>query len=872
MGDYNQNQQYPQPPPTPTPQTGGGFSIWDILGPVLRAVLPPQVSGFGDQMMNVYHMAGNNAIRSYANLAQDPAVNAMMYGQWPQGAPANPWPTVPALPPGAAPGSAGLTDADRNRLQIQGPSPALGGYQPLNRPGPGMPPRVLTFEDTKTQLNQAEAEAWRRYNAGGAGTTSNIPPYAPPVIGPPGHYLYLTQHQDSKGQWVNSYGPRAPVAQTGDVAGATNPLAHPDTHGAGPPLPGDQGRPQGGPPPPPTNQGGAPQGRGLAGKGFEWKTGDGVVHSGIVGTDGMRITSPDGASGVVAMNPDGSYSVIESTPQQANNTPTTTNPTTTSTPTTTNPPRTLQSTSTSQPPRMLSSTTSTLPPSSGAGGAVAAPGAQPGASSPPSSPDMQLLDKVPMPPTAATTQTPTTTQAPTTAPPTSTTQTPTTTQPPPTSAFPLGPTTTTPPTLPPGVTPPVTNFPLGPNPPRPEQGAGTSAFPLGPGQGARTGSPSPAFQPPGERAGLAVGQAVGTAPGAETQPQPSILSRAAAALGPAEAAAGGPPGGPGAAPAAAPTETQPVPEETPSEPTTVLQPSQQRSADIAQAIARNTNGIQNYIRKTYPQYPKMFDIPPAIKENDGVLIDAGDAVARSRAADMAAARAQATPERRAQLDAANNAYNRLWLLYRTPIGAKGYTGLDASLPTADKPGFNRGILESGNFFKELSQGGGPAKWVGDFGHAMSRSGAGIPNAPGSLESVEQMAGRGGEEGQAATNFLQGHTVAIPIARALGASGRVNQRELALIQQYLIPSPDTLYEGNFQKLQNTLDTLDAVRRGYAVDPGKTGMVLMTGPDGVPHLVEQGGGTGPNEGGPQIAVPGPIGGNQSVQPQQGRMIGR
>lgn len=893
MGDYSgypPPTKYPPPaqyPPQqyPPPSQQGGdllstlmqYSPAHMVGSLLR-FLVPGVDPVMNDIGNIQALRRAGTIASYAHLAQDPAFNAMQYGQWPAGIPADPWPTVQA-PPGST-----LPPADQQRLGSFGTTPPdfLSGYHPTNLPGPGMPPRVLTSYDADTALKQAQADAWRRYNQGTG--PSDVPPYFPPVIGTPGHYQFLqTTRRDAKGAWLPMYSSTPPLRpQTGQVAPPPPPFSH-----GGPPINQPAGT-GGGPPPPPPPAGAGARAAGGRGQqlvvGQPLRSGETIppftdmetgeqVAGGLAGTDGMSIRGfnrkdyvRDPTTGQVYPAPNQG---VGTGGQQANNGPTatTTVPTTTTTsttarvisPTTTQPPRSLTTTTT--PP-----TTTTLPPT--AGGAVAGSGAQPGAASAPPaappaaapggpggvSPDMQRLDAIKAPwettgttapPTTGTTQTPTTTAPPTTAPPTPTTTAPTTTAPPPTTA-PAPTTTTEPPTV----------------------------FPLGPGSHPG-GYPSPAFQPPGEAAGAALGrvlgQTPGTAPGAETAAAPSMVARIAGALAPAEAQAGGPPGGPGGQPAST-AEPADVPEPTPPEPTSELQPSQQMRSDIGQAIAMNTNGLQYYLHKQYGKdYPNPNDIPSAILLADGVVANAGQEVARARAIDMARARAQSTPEERAKIDAANTAYNRLYTLYLSPIGDSNRKGLDASIPTPTGPGLDRLYTETGPFFKEWAEGKGPASWIGTALHAGTRSGAGLPNAPPSMESVQQMSGRGGIPGIAATQFLQGHLVAIPIARALGASGRVNQRELSLIQQYLIPSTETTYESNYQKLQNTLQTLDAIRRGYKVDEGRTGMTLMTGEDGQPHLVELGGGSAPPENQPNIAIHGPLGGGQPAPPQD-RLIGR
>jgi hypothetical protein len=816
MADYTD----PNSPTAP----GSSFNLWSsLLGPVLRAVLPPQIVGAGDTMQNVFSGIQAATLRNWANLEQDPAFNAMGYGARPAGAPAYPFPQVPA---------SSLTPDDVQRLSSFGTTPpgSLANYQPVNRPV-GLPPRILTAYDARTGLEQAQADAWRRFNT--APGPSDTPPYFPPVIGEPGHYRFLrTVRRDAKGNWLPDYGDPT-------IRPATGPVA-PPPRVAAPPIPGQKTPPVSTTTPPVAATPGDLSVGGKLSPGqtipafTDSETGE-QVPGGVAGADGVTVRGwnqrdyvRDPTTGQLYPAPNQGVG----TGRQGADTPTTTTPTTTAPPatrapaaTTTTPPSTTPPT-TQAPAAPPPGTVEAQPPAAGAPGAPAAPQA-------PASPDMQRLER--LRPQFEQQQGGT---------------------PPAAGGMPVAP--------PPGGTPGAAYPSPAFTPTGEAAGEAVGRF-LGRGPA----TPPRALTPPDTGPGIALPGPIGTAPGAETPVMPSVLSRALSVIGPRAAEAGGPPGGlQGGQPSGGQTAPpEPVPETPPPVPTSDVQPSVQLRADIAQAIAQNTNGIQNYLRSRpeYQSYTSMNDIPDSVLLKDGVAVAAGRMVERTRNIDIARAKAQSSPEERAKMDAADTAYKRLYQLYLANIPGTNLKGLDASIPTPTGPGASRTWSEFGPYFKELHEGGGPVGWIGTVGHASSRSGAGLPGAPPSMESVQQMAGRGGAPGLAATNFLQGHLVAIPIARALGASGRVNQRELALIQQYLIPSTDSFYEGNYQKLTNTLQVLDGIRRGLNVDQSKTGMTLMTGPDGQPHLVELGGAPtlAPAEQPPRIAVPGPIG---------GRMIGR
>jgi hypothetical protein len=76
----------------------------------------------------------------------------------------------------------------------------------------------------------------------------------------------------------------------------------------------------------------------------------------------------------------------------------------------------------------------------------------------------------------------------------------------------------------------------------------------------------------------------------------------------------------------------------------------------------------------------------------------------------------------------------------------------------------------------------------------------MPGEPRALYSIERMANDPslGPWQKAASNYLQGKMTSIQIARALGASGRINQTELNILNRVAIPSESSTYAHAMQQ--------------------------------------------------------------------------
>lgn len=365
-------------------------------------------------------------------------------------------------------------------------------------------------------------------------------------------------------------------------------------------------------------------------------------------------------------------------------------------------------------------------------------------------------------------------------PPTPTPPTPSAAPPPP---APSGTATAAPPPAPAPGTPPAAT--PAPAPLSPELGAAQQRleqkYAPGPVEPAY---PSPAFTvaPPPPVPG-APPTPVGVAP---TPNLPAPRPQAQLPGPPAEGAVGYPPSAPVTPPASA--QPAPTPAAQPQPPNTQeAQPPKpsdpQLAGDIRDAMAR------------YPEFRKQMEqdfgmpaneIPDASLLNNMLAVNQGYRARGDRALEQKTREAgiKGTESDVSQARQAHLARTELHDLFMAPVGTapdgRTVIGMDAAAKDrnwaylANVPGVGRLI--------------GPAA-------DMPR-----PGLPRSLFSIEDMANTPalGPWQKAASNFLQGKQASISIARSLGASGRINQTELNILNKVSIPSESSTYAHAMQQ--------------------------------------------------------------------------
>ena len=338
--------------------------------------------------------------------------------------------------------------------------------------------------------------------------------------------------------------------------------------------------------------------------------------------------------------------------------------------------------------------------------------------------------------------------------------------------------------------------------PAPVPGAGETPV-------AAPGLPRPPTFATGQPGQLEPGGGTGAAPGAPVATPP----RFPAGVPPATEAAPGEPrvgyASPAPAEEAAPTEGAGQ----------VPAPTSNIETDIGDAIANNTDDIQTSLRNRYPAYPNLNEIPLATLQRDPLVANAVKDRLAERAADEARMKAMATLDKADQntAQAAARAKKAIYLNFYQPIANTDYIPLQASARTIGSPKnvgerVQQAWSESTGAAEELKQSTFPLNLVGGAMHLVSPGGAGIPGAPYDFATIDQVKQRGGIAGIAAARLEAGVGEAITVARALGASGRINQRELDLLADYLIPSPGNTLEANYSKGWLLYHLLDIVSQG------------------------------------------------------------
>jgi len=281
----------------------------------------------------------------------------------------------------------------------------------------------------------------------------------------------------------------------------------------------------------------------------------------------------------------------------------------------------------------------------------------------------------------------------------------------------------------------------------------------------------------------------------------SAAQRAEAAMGRARQAAGVQPGpGEQAAPGepaigyppAAPQQPQaaqgqpapapPAPEPPGTEQAQPEKPSQ-LAGDIRDAIARYPE-FRDYLQQQYHTDPNK--IPDATLLADGRAVNQGFR-ARSDREFENKSREATIKGSEADIAAAGQAHLARVMLHRLflqPVGTapdgRSIIGMDAAPKNANwamlanVPGASRVI--------------GPAADMP------------LPFEPRALWSIERMSNEPslGPWQKAAANYLDGTMTSIQIARALGASGRINQTELNILNRVAIPSESSTYARAMQQ--------------------------------------------------------------------------
>lgn len=353
-------------------------------------------------------------------------------------------------------------------------------------------------------------------------------------------------------------------------------------------------------------------------------------------------------------------------------------------------------------------------------------------------------------------------------------------------------------------------FPLGPE----------NLFPLGPG---RTGNPSPAFTPPGEAAGGAVGQALAGQP-----PAPSIADRILGPLSPATASAQEHPPGP-AVPGVIGGEQPPRAEKTGTEPEKAPQGAVIDRTSVLDALATNSRDIHRYLDWRFPAYKGNYDaIPPSWLENDSEMIRAALDQKQQRKEDADAAKAMTGVDKADQTTAmaAIRAKRGLYTMVFQPIGNTGFMPIQSSVKSITNP---RNLGE--RFQQAFAESDANARYLRDSPSYVGRElgtlegmvtpgGPGIGGMPNDFATVQQTAARGGVAGIAASRLMSAPGEGIVLARALGASGRINQKELDLLQDYLLPSAGNSLQNNWVKAKLTYSLLDMISKGIASGQTKT----------------------------------------------------
>jgi hypothetical protein len=353
----------------------------------------------------------------------------------------------------------------------------------------------------------------------------------------------------------------------------------------------------------------------------------------------------------------------------------------------------------------------------------------------------------------------------------------------------------------------------------------------------RTGNPPPAPEvAPGELAGAQVGTSLaappGTAPGAET---PSLPARLIGALGPSPAAAadtsfmpppGSQPATAPAKPAAAPTlQPAPAPPSTGGTIATEAKDPGQTFNRISDA-AVGFPGFADDLKRRY-HVTDLNQIKPSDLVNDKYAVAIGNMYARQLQDEQVFKRGEMTQQARvkAERERVQDMYNVVHLHFSQVLGytpdGKPITALDASSPSAAWSAITP-------VTRSLNQ----APWLRNLGinsaaeDYLSPSGWMPPYGANYLKQTDP-----GPAGAAAARMLQADGLAISVARAFGTSGRINQTELNIIMNKILPNADTTYAGNVHNLQNLEANLKALAAGANVQEARARV-------GLPPLNESG----------------------------------
>lgn len=236
--------------------------------------------------------------------------------------------------------------------------------------------------------------------------------------------------------------------------------------------------------------------------------------------------------------------------------------------------------------------------------------------------------------------------------------------------------------------------------------------------------------------------------------------------------------------------------------------------DVADATA-NDPALRTYLMKNYGTlYPAPADI---LRDKDITNAAANWKAQRVKDEETFKASLKLNSTDQAQVRRALNAKQNIEQNFLTPLGfdknGVAITPLSAS-PSPTGAEFAR-ISEAGRHLEGGGAIGGGLRLLSSIAHMASPGGSGIiPGMPAEWATVEQMSQRPGVWGLAATRLLAGLSQSVLIARALGETGRVNQQELNLLQNIIIPSANDSEYRNRAKTQMLIGILDSLSKGLA----------------------------------------------------------
>lgn len=157
----------------------------------------------------------------------------------------------------------------------------------------------------------------------------------------------------------------------------------------------------------------------------------------------------------------------------------------------------------------------------------------------------------------------------------------------------------------------------------------------------------------------------------------------------------------------------------------------------------------------------------------------------------------------AQRDLARDELEVVKNWYTRPIGIDTQTGKAITALSTSNPSVPWAYV--GAFAQKLHS----WHFLHGLGDLVETAGPGGLIPPGGLS---YRAKQPGPFGQAAEQMLMSPVLAIPVARAYGTSGRINQTELNRIQDYVLPNADNNFAENKNRYNNLINSLEAISRG------------------------------------------------------------